>query len=138
MDTRRAIKNKDGIYVNIPIDIVRALEIKPRERLKVSYVSGMGVFITQQRGADRVPTLPRSIEGLQKAADSICSQTETKLKEIASTSIKNYFTSMIEQFSRLGIFELQKRVERMEKREQDNIWGKGNLALIRERKRMRG
>jgi len=135
METRRAIKNKTGFYVNIPMDICKALEIKKGERLKVSYVTGVGIFITQLVGPDKAPIVPGSIEGLKKAADSICLQTETKLKNIASTSITNYFTSMIQQISRLGIFELQRKVDRLEK-----MWLplgdlKSKLSLVRQRKR---
>jgi len=138
MDTRRAIKNKGGLYVNIPLDIVRALEIKPGERLKVSYVSGMGIFITQLKGADKIPTLPRSVEGLQKAADFIVSQTENRLKQIEANSISSYYTSMIEKLSRLGIFEMEKRVRRLERLSVESNLEKGKLILIREHKKKTG
>ncbi len=138
METRRVIKNKTGFYVNIPIDICKALEIRAGERLKVSYITGTGIFITQSRGADRIPIEPRSPEGLKKIADSIYSQTEKKLKNLASTSITNYFTSMIQQISRLGIFELQRKVDRLEKGAIEVNKVKGQLVLIRQRKKSSG
>lgn len=138
METRKVIANKTGFYINIPIDICKALDIKGGDRLKVSYVTGTGIFITQLSGADKIPTLPRSIEGLKKSADSICSQTETKLKEIASHSITNYFTSMIQQISRLGIFELQKKVDRLERLSIESNIVKGKLILVRQHKKSSG
>ena len=138
MDFRKVIKIKGTHYISIPLEVCKALEIRAGERLKVSYVTGIGIFITQARGADKIPVEPKSIEGLKKAADLICFQTETKLKNIASNSITNYFTSMIEKLSRLGIFEMQKRVDRLEK-----MWlplgdVKERLRLVRPRKKSSG
>ena len=138
MEFRKVIQIKGTRYISIPIDVCKALDIRVGERLKVSYVTGVGIFISQSRGSDKIPVEPKSIEGLKKAADLICSQTETKLKNIASNSITNYFTSMIEKLSRLGIFEMQKRVDRLEKRNEENTWGKGKLTLLRQRKRSSG
>ena len=135
MDTRRVIRNKTGFYINIPLDICRALEIKKGEHLKVSYVTGVGIFITQLSGADKIPISPKSIEGLKKSADFIVSQTETRLKQIEANSITSYYTSMIEHISRLGIFELKKRVDRMERLAVESNIEKGRLTLVREHKR---
>ena len=138
MDFRKVISIRGTSYVSIPKDICKALEIKAGERLKVSYVTGTGIFITQLVGADKIPTDPRSPEGLKKIADSIYSQTETKLKDLASHSITNYFTSIIQQLSRLGIFEIQKRVDRLEKRSIEVNKVKGQLVLIRQHKKSLG
>jgi hypothetical protein len=138
METRRVIANKTGFYINIPIDICKALDINGGDRLKVSYVTGTGIFITQLSGADKIPTEPRSPEGLKKIADSIYSQTEIKLRNLASKSITDYFTSMIQQISRLGIFELQKKVDRLERLSVESNIVKGKLVLIREHKKKTG
>jgi hypothetical protein len=135
MDTRRVIRNKTGFYINIPLDICKALEIKKGEHLKVSYVTGVGIFITQLSGADKVPISPKSVEGLKKAADFIVSHTEARLKQIESNSITSYYTSMIEKLSRMGIFELQRKVDRLERLAVESNIEKGRLTLIREHKR---
>ena len=138
MDTRRVIANKTGFYINIPIDICKALEINGGDRLKVSYVTGTGIFITQLSGADKIPTEPRSPEGLKKIADSIYSQTETKLKSLAHKSITDYFTLMIQQLSRMGIFELQRKVDRLEKLSIESNIVKGKLILVRQHNKKTG
>jgi bifunctional DNA-binding transcriptional regulator/antitoxin component of YhaV-PrlF toxin-antitoxin module len=138
VETRRAIKNKTGIYVNIPSEICKALEIKVGDRLKVSYVTGTGIFITQMVGSDKPPTVPGSIEGLKKAADFVCAQAEKKLRAFEHNSISRYCTAIVEQISRLGIFELQKRVDRMEKRTIEVNKIKGQLVLIRQHKKSPG
>jgi AbrB family looped-hinge helix DNA binding protein len=138
MQTRKIIQMRGSQYINIPKEIAEALETKPGDRLKVSYVTGTGIFITQLRGADKIPTDPGSIEGLKKAADSIYSQTEIKLRNLASKSITDYFTSIIQQISRLGIFELQKKVDRLERLSVESNIVKGKLVLIREHKKKTG
>jgi len=135
METRKAIKNKTGIYVNIPSNICKALEIKVGERLRVSYVTGLGIFITQLVGSDKAPIVPGSVEALKKAADFVCAQAEKKLKAFELNSISRYCTAIVEQISRLGIFELQKRVDRMEKRTIEVNKVKGQLVLIRQHKK---
>jgi len=135
METRKVIQFKGTSYISIPKDICEALGIKAGERLKVSYVTGMGIFITQMKGADKIPILPGSTEGMKKSAAAICSQTEMKLKTIAEESIKDYFTSMVQQISRLGIFELQKKVDRLERLSVESNIEKGKLTLVREHKK---
>ena len=135
METRKVVQFKGTSYISIPKEICKALDIRAGEHLKISYIMGMGIFITQMSGADKIPVLPRSIEGLQKSADSICSQTEKKLKNISDTSIKDYFTGMMQQLSRLGIFELKNRVDRMERLAVESKIEKGKLTLIREHKK---
>lgn len=135
MDFRKVIRNKTGFYINIPVDIARALEIKGGERLRVSYVTGIGIFITQAVGSDRTPIKPKSIEGLQKAADFIISQAEMKLKNLEANSVSSYYTSMIANISRLGIFKIQREVDGLLKREEKANQEKGKLTLVRQRKK---
>lgn len=135
MDFRKVIQIRGTSYISIPKEICKALEIRAGERLKVSYVTGTGIFITQLRGADKIPIEPRSLEGLKKAADFILSQTEKKLKSLEAHSISNYYTSMIQQISRLGIFELQRKVDRLEKLSVESNIVKGKLVLVRQHKK---
>lgn len=132
MDTRKVIKIRGSHYIGIPLEIAEALEIRAGDRLKVSYVTGTGIFITQPKGADKPPTDPRSVEGLKKAANFIYSQLERKLKFLESKSISDYHTSMIKEISRLGIFELQRKVDRLEKRSVEVNKTKGQLVMIRQ------
>jgi hypothetical protein len=101
-------------------------------------VTGTGIFITQPDGADKIPTEPRSPEGLKKIANSIYSQTETKLKNLAHKSITDYFTLMIQQLSRMGIFELQRKVDRLEKLSIESNIVKGKLILVRQHNKKTG
>jgi hypothetical protein len=135
MDFRRVVKIKNSYYINIPRVVCEALEIRAGERLKVGYLPGSGMFITQERGADKIPVNPKSVEGIQRAADSIYSEVARKLKLLEDLSISNYHTAMIKEISRLGIFELQRKVDRLEKRAVESSRGKGKLTLIRERKK---
>ena len=138
MDFRKVVSMSGTFYVSIPSEVCKALDIKAGEKLKVSYVTGQGIFITQAKGADKIPIDPRSLEGLKKAADFILSQTEKKLKELESKSITDYFTSMIEHISRLGIFELKKRVDRLDRLAVESNIEKGKLTLVREHKKRTG
>jgi hypothetical protein len=138
MDLRKVIHIRGTHYISIPLEIVKSLEIKPGEKLKVAYVPGSGIFITQLKAADKAPLEVKSIEVLKKAADSVYSQLEKRLKELETKSIENYFTLMIQQLSRLGIFELEKRVSRMEKRSVEMEKVKGELVLIRQHKKKLG
>lgn len=115
MEFRKVVKIKGGYYVCIPLAIAEALELKKGERLRVSYVTGAGIFITQERGADRVPIEPRSIEGVKKSVDFLISETDVKLKKMVSDASSRFFTSMLEQLSRFGIFTLQQKVDFLEK-----------------------
>ena len=138
MDFRKVIQIKGTRYISIPIDVCKALDIRVGERLKVSYVTGIGIFITQARGADKIPIKPKSVEGLQKAADFILSQAEMKLKKMEADSISSYYTSMIKEISRLGIFELQRKVDGLVKKAEQSEKGKGKLVLFCDRKRRSG
>jgi len=135
MDFRSVVSMGGTYYISIPRNICNALEIKRGERLKVSYVTGTGIFITQEKGADKIPVSPKSIEGLKKSADFVYSQIEKKLKELESKSISDYFTSMIRQLSRLGIFEVERRVNRLERLAVESNIQKGKLTLVREHKK---
>ena len=138
MDFRKVIQIRGTSYISIPREICKALEIKAGDRLKVSYVTGTGIFITQLSGADKIPTDPRSIENLKRAADFIVSRAEKKLKSFELDSISRYCTSIVEQISRLGIFELQKKVDRLEKRAIEVNKVKGQLVMIRQHKKASG
>ena len=138
MDFRKVIQIRGTSYISIPVEICKALEIRAGERLKVSYVTGTGIFITQLQGADKIPIEPKSIDGLKKSTDFIYSQLEKKLKNLESTSISNYHTAMIKEISRLGIFELKMKVDRLEKRAIEVNKVKGKLVLIRQRKKSSG
>jgi len=138
MDIRRVVKIKNSFYVNIPLEICDALEIRPGERLRVGYLAGSGIFITQEKGADKIPINPKSVEGIQKAADFIYSQLTRKLKLLEENSISNYHTAIMKEISRLGIFELQRKVDRLEKRSVEVNKVKGQLVLIRQHKKSTG
>jgi bifunctional DNA-binding transcriptional regulator/antitoxin component of YhaV-PrlF toxin-antitoxin module len=138
MDLRRVIKIKGSYYVNIPLEICDALEIKPGDRLKIGYLAGSGIFITQLKGADKIPISSKSVEEIQKAADFIYFQLARKLKLLEENSISNYHTAMIKEISRLGIFELQRKVDRLEKRSVEVNKVKGQLVLIRQHKKSTG
>lgn len=138
MDFRKVIKIKGGYYINIPLEIAKALDIMAGERLKVSYVTGQGIFITQLTGSDKVPTVPRSPEVLQKNIDFMYSRVEKNLKNLESQTILNYHNSMIKEISRLGIFELQRKVDLLEKRAIEVNKVKGQLVLIRQHKKSSG
>jgi len=138
MDLRRVVKIKNSFYVNIPRDICEALEIRPGEQLKIGYLAGSGIFITQEKGADKIPVNTKSVDAIQKAADFIYSQLTRKLKLLEESSISNYHTAMIKEISRLGIFELQRKVDRLEKRSIEVNKIKGQLVLIRQHKKSTG
>lgn len=125
---------KSSLYVNIPRQIAEALGMQAGERLRVGYVTGSGIFITQVQGADKIPINTKSVDGLQKAADFIYSDVARKLKLLESTAIANYHAGMIKEISRLGIFDLQKEVDRLEKQLADPTKEKGKLTLVRRRK----
>ena len=138
MDFRKVIKIKGGYYINIPLEIAKALDIGAGERLRVSYVTGQGIFITQLTGSDKIPIVPRSPEALQKNIDFMYSLVEKKLKNLESQAISNYHDSMIKEISRLGIFELQKRVDGLEKRVVESNKEKGKLIQLRQHKKSPG
>jgi len=135
MELRTVISIRGTRYVSIPKDICKALEIKPGEKLKVSYVTGTGIFLTQVRGADRAPMEPGSVEGLKKAIDVMLSEAAKKLKSLESNLVSNYCTSMIQQVTRLGIFELQRKVDLLIEKDAKRCSEKGALTLVRERKK---
>jgi len=135
MDLRRVVKIKNSFYVNIPREICEALEIRPGDRLKVGYLAGSGIFITQEKGADKIPVNTKSVDAIQKAADFIYSQLARKLKLLEESSISNYHTAMIKEISRLGIFDLQRKVDQLEKRSLDVKKERGGLVLIRQQKK---
>lgn len=134
MDFRRVVKIKKSLYVNIPRQIADALGMQAGERLKVAYVAGSGIFITQVQGADKIPINPKNVDGLQKAADFIYSDVARKLTLLESAAVANYHASMIKEISRLGIFELQKKVDGLEKQVVGRTKEKGKLTLVRRRK----
>lgn len=135
MDFRKVIQIRGTSYISIPKEICKALEIRTGERLKVSYVTGTGIFITQLKGADKIPIEPGSIDGLKKAAELIYSRLESKLKVLEDRSISDYHTAMVKEISRLGIFELKQKVDRLEKQSIKVEKVKGQLVLMRQHKK---
>ena len=130
MDFRKVIKIKNSYYINIPHDVYEAMEVQAGERLKISHAEDSGTIIIQKHGAGEISLKPKNIEELKRAADFIYSRAAKKLKLLEERSISDYHTAMFKEISKLGIFELQRKVDGLEKRVGENKKGRGKLTLI--------
>lgn len=131
MDSRKVVRIGESYYINIPLEISKALGIMKGDRLKVSYLPGCGIFITLDQGADKIPVNLQSVDRLQRAADSIYEQLKGRLKDLDSNFISGLHLRIIDDLVRSGIFDLMARVEKVEKQVEETNKGKGRLTLVR-------
>ena len=135
MQSRKVVKIKESFYINIPSDVAQALEIMKGDRLKVSYIPGCGIFITQAQGADKIPVNLESVDTLNRAADAIRCQLERKARELGDNFISNLWGRLVPVIAGSGIFELKARVEKLEMKSKVSNQRRGKLVLLHKKKR---
>jgi len=135
MDSRKVIKIKDSYYINIPLEVFKALEIVKGDKLRITHLIGLGLLITQAQGVGKVSVNLESVDRLQRAADSIYQQLERKLKDLESNFISNLQARLIPDLARSGIFDLKARVEKIETRVGVSDRRRGKLVLLDKKKR---
>jgi len=114
MDSRKVIKVKDSYYINIPLDVSKALGIVKGERLWITHIIGLGLLITQAQGAGKVSVNLENNDRLQRAADFIYEQLKGRLKDLDSNFISGLHLRIVDNLVRSGIFDLKSRVEKLE------------------------
>lgn len=135
MRTRKIIEVRNSQYVNIPREIREALNTKKGERLNVGYAPGVGIVMTQLKGADKIPARSKVIEELQREADFVYSSVTKKLRKMKDGQIESFHSLMMKEFAKLGIFDLKSRVDGLEKEAEKIKMGRGKLSLVGQRKR---
>jgi antitoxin component of MazEF toxin-antitoxin module len=135
MRTRKIVQIRGSHYVNIPKEVCEALDTEKGERVNVSYVPGVGIVISQLRGADRSPIKGRSVEDFRKEVDYICKKAERELKKKVAARVENFHGLMMKEFVKLGVFDLKSRVDGLEKEAEKIKRGRGKLSLVGQRKR---
>lgn len=136
MDSRKVVKIEESYYINIPLDVAQAMEIIKGDRLKISYIPGCGIFITQARGADKIPVNLESVDRLQRAADAMRCQLERKARELGDNFISNLWAKLIPGIAASGIFDLKARVEKLEIKNEVSDQRRGKLVLLHKKKRI--
>ena len=131
MDFRRVIKIKGSYYVNIPIKTGEAFGLKKGQRVKVVDVPGSGIFITHSSVSENFPVNIESVERLQKVSAEILSRHEKRLKDLAEDFISKFMLRLVPVMASSGVFELKKKVSRLEKESEKLKTGKGKLSLVR-------
>jgi len=135
MDSRKVIKVKDSYYINIPLDVSKALGIVKGERLRITHLIGLGLLITKAQGAGKVSVNLENIDRLQRAADFIYEQLKGRLKDLDSNFISGLHLRIIDDLVRSGIFELKARVEKLETKYEVSNQRSGKLVLLPKKKR---
>jgi hypothetical protein len=135
MDYRNVIKVQKSYYVNIPHKMCEALEIKKGERLGVSCVSGVGVFLMKSREGEFSSVDFSNIERLQKLATDTVSRTEERFKHLSDEFISKLMVRLVPALATVGIFDLKKRVDVLSKNMEQSKKGKGKLISLRDRKK---
>jgi len=135
MDSRKVIKIKESYYINIPSEISKALGIVKGDRLKVIHLPGSGFLITQTQGAAKVSVNLQSIERLQRAADSIYSDLQRRLKDLDQNFISNLHARIISDLACSGIFDLKARVEKLETKPERSDQKPGKVIPLNKKKR---
>jgi hypothetical protein len=130
MTSRKVVKIKESFYVNIPLEISKGLGIVKGDKLRISPLVGLGLLITLEQGADKIPVNLESVDRLQRAADFIYEQLKDRLKDLDSNFISGLHLRIIDDLVRSGIFDLKARVEKVEKRVEESNKGKGRLTLV--------
>lgn len=135
MRTRKVVEIRGSQYINIPKDVCEALGTEKGERVNVGYAPGVGIVVTQLKGADKIPIRGRSVEDFQKEVDFICKKAARELKKKVEIRVENFHDLMMKEFVKLGIFDLKGRVAGLEKEAEKIKMGRGKLSLVRQRKR---
>ena len=135
MDSRKVVKIKDSYYINIPLEVFKALEIVKGDKLRITHLIGLGLLITQAQGVGKVSVNLESVDRLQRAADSIYQQLERKLKDLEANFISNLQARLIPDLARSGIFDLKARVEKIETRVGVSDRRRGKLVLLDKKKK---
>jgi len=130
MRTRKVVQIRGSQYINIPKEVCEALDIEKGERVNISYAPGVGIVVTQLKGVDRVPVKGPSVEDFQREVDFICKKAARELKKKVEVRVENFHALMMREFVKLGVFDLKKRVDGLEKEVEKRKRGRGNLALV--------
>lgn len=134
MDSRKVIKNKNSFYINIPLEVSKALGIVKGDELGITPLFGLGLLITQAQGAGKVSVNLESIDRLQRAADFIYEQLKGRLKDLDSNFISNLHLRIIDDLVRSGIFDLKARVDKLETKAEVSDQTPGKLVLLHKKR----
>ena len=107
MRSRKVIKMKKSLYINIPSDTAEALGIRKGDRWRVEDVPGTGLLITPERGGKKVEVNLESIDRIKRAADMIYCQQEKRLRSLESNIISNIVGRLIPVIAGSGIFDIK-------------------------------
>lgn len=135
MQSRKVVKIKGSYYINIPSEISQALGIVKGDELGITHLIGLGLLITQARGAGKVPVHLESIDRLQRAADFIYEQLKGRLKDLDSNFISGLHLRIIDDLVRSGIFDLKARVEKLETKPEASDQELGKVIPLHKKKR---
>jgi len=135
MESRKVMKIRNSYFINIPLEVSKALGIVKGDRLRINHLPGLGVLLTQAQGADQVPTFKVDIDRLQRAADFIYEQLKGRLRDLDSNFITGLHFRIIDDLVRSGIFELKARVEKLESKSEVPNHSRAKILPLHKKKR---
>lgn len=135
MDSRKVIKISDSYYINIPLDVARVLGIVKGDKLGISPLVGLGLLITLDQGADKVPVNLQNIDRIKRAADSIYQELERRVKDLGLNFISNLQARIVSDLAVSGLLNVKARVEKLETKFEVSDQGRGKLVLLHKKKR---
>jgi bifunctional DNA-binding transcriptional regulator/antitoxin component of YhaV-PrlF toxin-antitoxin module len=131
MESRKVIRNKKSYYINIPLEISKALGIVKGDRLKIIHLPGNGILITLDKGAGKVSVNLQSIDRLQRAADAIYSQLEGRVKDLGLNFISNLQARIVSDLAVSGLLDLKARVEKIETKQEVSNQRRAKIHLLK-------
>jgi len=135
MEKRKVIKNRESYYINIPSDLAKALGILKGDRLGIIPLPGSGFLTLKIEGAAEVSVNVQSYDRLQKAADSIYSDLQRRLKDLDQNFISNLHLRIVSDLVRSGLFDLKARVEKLETKPEVSDQKPGKVIPLNKKKR---
>lgn len=133
MRSRKVVKMKKSLYINIPSDTAEALEIRKGDRWRVENIPGTGLLITPERGSKKVELNIDSIERIQRAADMIYSQQEKRLRSLESNIIANIVGRLIPVIAGSGIFDIKAGLKKTQAELRAHLNRSAKIHLLKKR-----
>ncbi|GAI59787.1 unnamed protein product [marine sediment metagenome] len=95
METRKVIKIKNSLYINIPAEIAERWGIEKGDSWIVGHLPDYGILISRSGAIDRAPSALDIEDRLYRCADNIFSELRRKARAIEASLFFNIMSGLI-------------------------------------------
>ncbi|GAJ09532.1 unnamed protein product [marine sediment metagenome] len=130
METRKVIKIKNSLYINIPAEIAKRWGIEKGDSWIVGHLPDYGILISRSGAIDRAPSALDIEDRLYRCADNIFSELRRKGKALEGSFTFNIMNRLIGEVVRSRVFGTKEEIIELVSRAMIEDQGRDEVGLL--------